>query len=58
MRKNHIILIVFLLISSVIFSSCAANRSSGYHGTNRVQNKPPKEWKKPKTKYPEAKRKL
>ena len=52
MRKNHIILIVFLILFSVVSGSCATSRDSGYHGRNMVLNKPPKEMKKSTSRYP------
>jgi len=52
MRKNHLILIVFLILFSVVSGSCATSRDSGYHGRNMVLNKPPKEMKKSTSRYP------
>jgi ABC-type cobalt transport system substrate-binding protein len=57
MRKKNIVLIVFLIIFSVVLSSCSANRHSGYHGSNRVNNRPAKELKKSTPRYPKVRKK-
>ncbi len=46
-------LLLMLLIVTVTLESCSRRSFGCYHGPNRMLSKPPKRWKKPKTKYRE-----
>jgi len=58
MSKKVIYLIFIALFVSAICGSCSRYNQAGYHGPNRAFARPHKEWKKPKTKKPRAKKKL
>jgi uncharacterized protein YpmB len=55
MRKKHILILILIVLSVVIYSSCAEKYYNGM--STKGYNKAPKEWKKPPSRYMSPKKK-